>query len=90
MESECGKKRYFMHFPQHGAIFVPKSRKSSIYRWHTVLTASLEEFVENLASDGLNGLKPFRLLQKEYQDPAQTHLMKLKGVYPYNYVNFFF
>lgn len=47
------------------------------------LNASLEELVENLASDGL---KPFRLLQKEFQDPAQTHLMKRKGVYPYNYV----
>lgn len=50
------------------------------------LNASLEELVENLASDGL---KPFLLLQKEYQDPAQTHLMKRKGVYPYNYVKFF-
>lgn len=50
------------------------------------LNASLEEVVENLASDGL---KPFRLLQKEFQDPAQTHLMKRKGVYPYNYVKNF-
>lgn len=50
------------------------------------LNASLEELVENLASDGF---KPFLLLQKEYQDPAQTHLMKRKGVYPYNYVKFF-
>lgn len=50
------------------------------------LNASLEELVENLASDGF---KPFLLLQKEYQDPAQTHLMKRKGVYPYNYVTFF-
>lgn len=51
------------------------------------LNAFLEELVENLASDGF---KPFRLLQKDYQDTVKSHLMKRKGVYSYNYANFSF